>query len=294
MTMSTIDEILASATRSGLPRLDGQLLLLHAWGADPQSPGERRAWLLSHGEASVTGAVQQRFDALVRRRLDGEPLAYLTGHKEFFGLPLAVDARVLVPRPDTEVLVEWALEILELAPSPHATRPQSVLDLGTGSGAVALAIKHTRPDLQVDAVDASTHALAVAEANARRLGLAVHFLAGHWFEPVRGRYDCIASNPPYVAAADPHLPALRHEPREALVAGPDGLQDIRLIIAAAGLHLHPGGWLLIEHGYDQGQAVRALFASAGFAQVSTRRDIAHLERCTGGRVIADGVSPMVK
>lgn len=292
--MTTVDAALAAAALAGLARLDSQLLLLHAWDKPPQSAGTLRAWLIAHGEDPLPLEVLTRFEALVTQRANGVPLAYLTGHKEFFGLPLAVDARVLVPRPDTELLVSWALEVLADSPESAAARPPSVLDLGTGSGAVALAIKHCHPAAQVDAVDASTDALAVAASNARTLGLQVQFLAGDWLQPVRGRYDCIVSNPPYVAAADPHLPALRHEPLRALVAGADGLQDIRTITAAAADHLQPGGWLLIEHGFDQGPAVRQLFTRAGFLVVTTRSDLAGHERCTGGRVIGDSLPAMVK
>jgi len=289
--LTTVDTALSAAANAGLARLDSQLLLLHAWGQAPQSAGALRAWLLAHGDDALPPEVQVRFEGLVQRRSSGEPLAYLTGHKEFFGLALAVDARVLVPRPDTELLVSWALEVLA---DPAPQRAPSVLDLGTGSGAVALAIKHGQPQAQVDAVDASAAAVAVAESNARALGLQVRFLVGDWLQPVRGRYDCIVSNPPYVADADPHLPALRHEPLQALVAGPDGLQDIRTITAAAANHLHPGGSLLVEHGYDQGPAVRRLFAHAGFTEITTRRDLAGHERCTGGRVIRNALPPLVK
>ena len=292
--VTTVDAALAAAARAGLARLDGQLLLLHAWGKAPQSAGTLRAWLLAHGDDAVAPEVHTRFEALVQRRSEGEPLAYLTGHKEFFGLSLSVDARVLVPRPDTELLVSWALEVLAVQPAPGTRRPLSVLDLGTGSGAVALAVKHCQPQVQVDAVDASADALAVAASNARALGLQVRFLAGDWLQPVRDRYDCIVSNPPYVAAGDPHLPALRHEPLQALVAGADGLRDIRAIANAATGHLVPGGWLLIEHGFDQGPAVRSLFAAAGMGEITTRRDLAGHERCTGGRVIDNAVPPLVK
>lgn len=294
VAVSTVDSALAAAARAGLARLDSQLLLLHAWDKAPQSAGTLRAWLLAHGEDAVPPDVGKRFGTLVQRRSAGEPLAYITGHKEFFGLALAVDARVLIPRPDTELLVSWALEVLADRPASAHGRPPTVLDLGTGSGAVALAIKHGLPQAHVDAVDASAEALALAESNARNLGLQVRFVAGDWLQPVHETYDCIVSNPPYVAEADPHLPALRHEPLQALVAGPDGLQDIRTITAAAVSHLHPGGRLLVEHGFDQGPAVRRLFAQAGFVEISTRRDLAGHERCTGGRVIHDGLPLLVK
>ena len=292
--MTTVDAALTAAARAGLARLDSQLLLLHAWGRTPESASMLRAWLLAHGDSVLPPEVHHRFEGLVQRRSAGEPLAYLTGHKEFFGLALAVDPRVLVPRPDTELLVGWAREVLAALPVRAHGRPASVLDLGTGSGAVALAIKHSWPRAQVDAVDASAEALALAESNARALGLQVRFLAGDWLQPVRERYDCIVSNPPYVADDDPHLAALRHEPLQALVAGPDGLRDLRTITAAAASHLHPGGCLLVEHGFDQGAAVRGLFAQAGFGEITTRRDLAGHERCTGGRVIHDACPPLVK
>jgi release factor glutamine methyltransferase len=213
----------------------------------------------------------------VHRRTGGEPLGYITGQQAFYGLELAVDARVLVPRPDTETLVDWTLAAL--ADTPQAR----ILDLGTGSGAIALALKHTRPDWQVHAVDASTEALAVAQANAQRLGLVVAFSQGSWLTQVQGRFHAIVSNPPYIAAQDPHLAALTHEPLAALASGAQGLDDLRSIVLQAPVHLHSGGWLLLEHGYDQATAVRALLTAAGLAQVQSRRDLAGIERCSGGQ-----------
>ena len=188
-----------------------------------------------------------------------------------------MDARVLDPRPDTETLVDWALELLAPLAAPR------VLDLGTGSGAIALALQHQRPDAQVSAVDASTDALAVAQANAARLGLAVQFARGDWLRGVAGQFDVIVSNPPYIAAADPHLAALRHEPLQALASGADGLDDIRSIVAQAPTHLQPGGWLLLEHGWDQAEAVQALLRAAGGEQVQSRKDLAGIARCSGGQ-----------
>ena len=204
-------------------------------------------------------------------------MAYLTGVKEFYGLPLHIDARVLDPRPDTETLVDWALEVLAPLPAPR------VLDLGTGSGAIALAVQHQRPQAQVSAVDASQDALAVAQTNATRLGLAVRFHQGHWLQGMAGTFDAIVSNPPYIAAADPHLAALTHEPLQALASGADGLDDIRTIVAQAPAHLAPGGWLLLEHGWDQAGAVRTLLEAAGFGQVQSRKDLAGIGRCSGGQ-----------
>jgi release factor glutamine methyltransferase len=265
----------------GLDRLDAQLLLLHALG----KPDGARAWLLAHDGDSLTTQQQQHFVQLVQRRAAGEPLAYITGHKEFFGLDLDVDARVLVPRPDTETLVEWALQVLaDFVPS-SATESGggNVLDLGTGSGAVALALQHARPDLRVHALDTSADALQVALANAQRLRLPVKFMQGSWLAGVSGRYQAIVSNPPYIAALDRHLKDLAHEPMQALVSGKEGLDDIRQIVTQAGSHLHAGGWLLLEHGYDQAAAVRDLLVNAGFEDVQSRRDLSGIERCSGGR-----------
>jgi release factor glutamine methyltransferase len=187
---------------------------------------------------------------------------------------------VLVPRPDTETLVEWALQQLAHADMPAFAR---VLDLGTGSGAIALALKKTRPALDVTAVEASSDALAVAAANAQQHRLPVHFLQSNWFENISGRFHLIVSNPPYVADADAHLPALHHEPIQALTAGKDGLDDLRRIIAQAPAYLQPQGWLLLEHGYDQARAVRELLQQRGFADVQSRADLAGTLRCSGGR-----------
>jgi release factor glutamine methyltransferase len=264
---------MAVAMAQGLDRLDAQLLVLHAL----DRPAHDRAWLLAHDTDALTPAALAALEQSALRRATGEPLAYITGHKEFFGLDLLVDARVLVPRPDTETLVDWALEILQATPAG------AVVDLGTGSGAIALALKHTQPALQVSAVDYSADALAVALANALRLRLDVVFTQGSWLAGVQGRFELIVSNPPYIAAADTHLAALTHEPLQALASGADGLDDLRTIITQAPPHLRPGGWLLLEHGYDQAAAVRALLVAAGLQQVQTRRDLAGIERCSGGQ-----------
>ena len=268
---------MAAAQTLGLERLDSQLLLLHALGKTASA----RAWLLAHDTDELTPEVAQAFRALCLRRASGEPLAYIVGSKEFFGLALQVDGRVLVPRPDTETLVDWSLERLQL---PDLLQ---VLDLGTGSGAIALALAHSlqaagRP-AQITAVDASADALDVARDNAARLGLAVHFIESSWLAQVTGRFHLIASNPPYIASADPHLAALVHEPLQALTAGADGLDDIRQIIEDAPSHLLPGGWLLLEHGYDQADRVRGLLMQRGFSQVQSRLDLAGIERCSGGQ-----------
>jgi release factor glutamine methyltransferase len=273
MPMNVQQALSAACSALGLQRLDAQLLLLHAWGR----PSQDRAWLIAHDQDVLPPPVEQRYIELARLRAAGRPLAYLTGTREFYGLSLQVDARVLDPRPDTETLVDWALELLR-----GRTAPQ-VLDLGTGSGAIALAIKAQRPDCQLTAIDASADALAVAADNARRLGLDVRLLQGDWLQGHEGRYDLIVSNPPYIAEGDPHLAALGHEPRLALVAGADGLAALRAIVQQAPAHLECGGWLLLEHGWDQAAAVRALLQQAGLQQVQSRRDLAGIERCSGAQ-----------
>jgi release factor glutamine methyltransferase len=231
---------------------------------------------LAHDTDALPPQVTSTLETLATRRVAGEPLAYLMGHKEFFGLDLIVDARVLDPRSDTETLVEWALEVLP------ATGPARVVDLGTGSGAIALALKATRSSLDVTAVDYSTDALTVAQANAQRLSLDVQCIQGSWLDSVQGRFAAIVSNPPYIRADDTHLKALTHEPLQALASGDDGLDDIRRIVAKAPEHLEPGGWLLLEHGYDQAADVRWMLQTAGFSQVQSRMDLAGIERCSGG------------
>ena len=272
-----IAQALAQAQAQGLARIDAQLLLLHVLAR----PDAGRAWLLAHDTDPLEPDTQARFATLCQRRLAGEPVAYLTGHKEFYGLPLQVDARVLDPRPDTETLVDWALMLALPQPAPR------IVDLGTGSGAIALALQHQCPHAQVLAVDASEDALAVARGNAGRLGLPVRFAWGNWLagldREAGGPFDLIVSNPPYIAADDPHLAALTHEPLQALASGADGLQDLRTIIRQAPDHLVAGGWLLLEHGHDQAAAVQALLARAGFERVDSRKDIAGIDRCTGGR-----------
>lgn len=279
-TPLTVQQALTAAQALGLPRLDAQVLMLHALGREPHD----RAWLLAHNDDALPASVQAIWHSCVQRRLGSEPVAYIIGHKEFFGLRLQVDARVLDPRADTETLVEWALSCLADTPSP------AVVDLGTGSGAIALALKHARPDAQLSAVDASTDALNVAQANAQRLGLTVAFHHGSWLASFESRgaeppvlFDAIVSNPPYVASDDAHLAALTHEPLSALASGHDGLDDIRFIVRQAGHHLKPGGWLLLEHGFDQAHAVQTLLSNQGFESVQSRPDIAGILRCTGGQ-----------
>jgi release factor glutamine methyltransferase len=273
MNARTVAEALAAARAVGLDRLDAQLLLAHHLGRD-------RGWLLAHDDDPLASDVLVRFEVDVRQRAVGVPLAYLTGVREFHGLALQVSPAVLDPRPDTETLVDWALQMLQDA---REAAP-AVVDLGTGSGAVALAIAHRCPRARVTATDLSNDALAVASANARRLGLDVAFASGPWWSAVPGqRFSLAVSNPPYIAADDPHLPALRHEPLMALTPGGDGLDAIRAIVAGAAPALLPGAWLLIEHGWDQAEAVRALLSAEGFEDVQSRHDLAGHARCSGGR-----------
>ena len=271
----SIQNSLLSATQSGIERLDAQLLLLHALGKSQSD----RAWLITHDTESLSEPVLLSFQVLCQRRQQGEPLAYLVGSKPFFGLDLQVDKRVLVPRPDTETLVEWALT---LAVSSNKTT--SLLDMGTGSGAIALAIKHSKPDWQVTALDASIDALIVAQNNAKRLNLKINFLLSSWFDALSNeKFDVIVSNPPYIVEGDWHMTALAYEPKQALTSGADGLDDIRQIIAHAPQFLISNGWLLLEHGYDQAAAVRDLLDKRGFVQVQSKLDLAGIERCSGGQ-----------
>ena len=277
---------LGQARHSGLPRLDA-LCLLEALSNKP------RAWLIAHDDVDLGEAAARGWAGLLARRLAGEPLAYLVGGREFHGLWLDVNPAVLDPRPDTETLVDWAIEIL----GQITSAVPRVLDLGTGSGAIALAIKHTAPATDVSAVDISADALDTARRNGERLGLPVHWLLGDWWqalEPLNGedasvrRFDLIVSNPPYIAEHDPHLPALHHEPTRALVSGHDGLDALRVLIARAGNWLHDGAWLLLEHGHDQAAAVAALFdtpleCGGRWTGITHRRDLPGHVRCTGAR-----------
>ena len=272
MTEITITQALATAQTLGLDRLDAQLLLLHALG----KPDNQRAWLLAHDGEELTQHSADVFRSFTLRRLAGEPLAYIVGYKEFFGLRFNVDERVLVPRPDTEALVHWALDVLTSMAS------REILDLGTGSGAVAIAIAHSL-NVRVTATDFSLDALAVAAQNALQLGADVQFIHSNWLEKVNGCYHLIVSNPPYIESSDPHLVALSYEPLTALTAGESGLDDIRCIVHAAPQHLYPGGWLLLEHGYNQAAAVCELLAKHGFKEVQSRQDSAGIARCSGGR-----------
>ncbi len=276
-----ITQALHAALTLGVARLDAQLLLLHVAGKAPTD----RGWLLAHGEDHLPATATDEFKALAARCASGEPVAYLTRRQAFYGLDLVVDPRVLIPRPDTETLVDWALEVMD-ATQLESGGGGAILDLGTGSGAVALALKHSRPRWRVCASDASPDALAVARTNAARLSLGVDFAQGHWFDALRTEsrhFDLVVSNPPYIADDDAHLNALGHEPQQALTSGADGLDAIRHIVAGAPKHLANGGWLLLEHGYDQAERVRTLLAAHGFQQVQSRRDLVGIERCSGGQ-----------
>ncbi len=281
--MPTITQALESAASLGLQRLDAQWLLLHALAQQEPGLTKGRAWLVAHRDDTLAQETLDKFWHCVVRRSRAEPLAYITGERGFFGLSLRVDTRVLVPRPDSELLVQWAIESVD-----HITRRTQrtvrLLDLGTGSGAIALALKSERPALQVQASDNSADALAVARDNASRLGLDVAFAQRHWLDGVVQQYDCIVANPPYLAQHDPHLRDLGYEPVSALVAGVDGLADLRQIVAQARACLTPGGCLLLEHGYQQAHAVQGLLAAHRFSHISTRRDLGQNARCTGGKI----------
>ena len=270
----TVQALLREAA-VGTDAVDAEWLLGHV-------VGRPRSWLYAHRDDAVAPADAERFRALLARRVAGEPVAYLTGRRGFWSFDLAVTPATLIPRPETELLVELALDRLP------ADKSLTVGDLGTGSGAIALALAHERPKAWVVATDASADALAVARANAQALGLAnVDFREGDWCVPLAGeRFDLIASNPPYLADDDPHLGEgdLRFEPATALSCGVDGLEAIRRIAAAAPRHLLPGGWLLLEHGWTQGDAVRALLHDAGFVEVATHCDLEDRDRVTSGRL----------
>ncbi len=273
----TVATALADARARGVASLDAQLLLARVL-ATP------RTRLIADDDRRLTAEEDERWSAWLARRVAGEPLAYLLGEKEFHGLMFEVGADVLVPRPETELLVDWAAE--RVAPGRDNTprAPVRVVDLGTGSGAIALVLKKLRPHAEVTGIDASAVALAVARRNAARLGLTVELVASSWWNALAGRrFDVVVANPPYIAAGDPHLHALRHEPLMALTAGSDGLAAMRLIVAGAAAHLVPGGWMLLEHGHDQAEAVRDMLGAAGFAAIETRRDLSGHERATGGR-----------
>lgn len=257
----------------GLPRREREILL-------QELAGISRADALVATDRAIDCSRLPALNTAAARLHAGEPLAYVLGHQDFWDLRLGVSPAVLIPRPETELLVELALE--------RAQSGMTLLDLGTGSGAVALACASASSDLSVTAVDLSAEALAQARANAQRLRLAVEFRQSDWFERVRERFDLVVANPPYVAEGDAHLAALTWEPTNALVAGPEGLDHIRHIAARASTHLNPGGWLAVEHGFDQGPACRALLIQNGYVNVETAQDLAGHDRVTHGRTTADG------
>lgn len=264
--------IAALQRQSALDALDNRVLLCHALGVN-------RIALITQSERVLSAAEMQRYSALVQRRLDGEPIAYIVGQREFFGLPFEVSGAVLIPRPDTELLVELTLDRLPLN--------GRVLDMGTGSGAIAVSLAHTRKDADVSALDVSADALAIARRNADSNGVRVNFLLSDWYAALHGAapFDVIASNPPYIASGDHHLSEgdLRFEPVGALTDHADGLSALRTIVTGAPAHLKPQGWLLMEHGYDQAAAVRTLLTQAGYTEVQSWRDLAGIERVSGGR-----------
>ena len=267
----TVARVLEIA-RASIPLREARLLLQHCLGMS-------HAALAAHPERVLDSAEAGRFGAWVARRAAGEPIAYLVGRSEFYGLDFAVTPDVLIPRPETEMLVDLAVERLRASARPR------LLDLGTGSGCIAVTLAGRLPGAEVTAADASAAALAVARRNARAHAVALRFVAGDWFSALDGeRFDLIVSNPPYVAEGDPHLGQgdLRFEPVAALASGADGLDAIRRIVAAAPRHLLPGGWLLFEHGYDQATRCRELLHAAGFAEVASWRDLAGIERASGG------------
>ena len=279
----SIDDLIR---HSQLPRAEARRLLASL-------TGQPLTWFMAHGDDPADPDIAARFQALAERRRAGEPLAYLLGQQEFYGRPFAVSPAVLIPRADTETLVETALEQLLLLRQQRRTVPLSLLELGTGSGIIAITLALEAPDTEVHAVERSLEALAVAQQNAKALGAArIHWHAGSWWQALAcpRRFDLIVSNPPYIAAHDHHLQQgdLRFEPPQALAAGPDGLDDLRILIGGAPAHLNPGGWLLLEHGYDQEAPVQALLRDAGFADVFTRRDLAGQPRVSGGRWLGDG------
>jgi release factor glutamine methyltransferase len=259
--------------QSGLPPLEARLLAGRVLG-------KNNAWLIAYAEEPASSETEQAFAALAGRRGRGEPIAYILGEREFYGLDFKVAPAVLIPRPETELLVELALARI---PGNAAVR---VLDLGTGSGAIAVVLAKERPQALLTAVDVDYAALGVARENARRHGVRVRFFCGDWFGPLpRETFDVIVSNPPYVAAGDPHLALgdVRFEPQRALVGGADGLDCIRAIVERARAHLEPGAWLLFEHGYDQAEACRALLDAEGYQEVQSWPDLAGIARVSGGR-----------
>ncbi|MEO5881636.1 MAG: peptide chain release factor N(5)-glutamine methyltransferase [Caldimonas sp.] len=266
-----VAQALDEARARGVAALDARLML-------GRLLGRTATQLIAHDDQRL-GMAAARWADWLGRRAAGEPLAYLLGEKEFHGLMLEVTPAVLIPRPETELVVDWAGELLARSRGPAA-----VADLGTGSGAIALALKRAHPGVLVTATDVSATALDVARRNARRLGLEVDFIEASWWRGLEGRrFGVVVANPPYIREGDAALDALRHEPRSALTPGGDSLAALREIVAGAGTHMENGGSLLLEHGFDQADPVRGLLASAGFEAIETRRDLAGHPRATGGR-----------
>jgi release factor glutamine methyltransferase len=266
---TSIDQLLKNAP---LDALETRILLTHALGLS-------RVQLITQSERKMTADEAQRLSGLFERRSNGEPIAYITGEREFFGLGLLVTPAVLIPRPETELLVELAVERLP----DHG----SILDMGTGSGAIAVAIAHARPDAGVTAIDVSDAALAIARQNATRHGANVAFLQSDWYDALANlQFNIIVANPPYIVKDDVHLSQgdLRFEPIGALTDHADGLSALRTIVGGAKAHLAPGGWVLTEHGYDQASAVRELLHAQGFTDVQSWKDLASIERVSGARV----------
>lgn len=265
------------AIQQGLDRLDAQLLMLWAH----EKPFNQRAWLLAHDQDMIQEETYAKWLQLVNRRLNQEPFAYIVGQQDFYGLQLQVNPAVLIPRPDTETLVDWALE---LAPLFSHNLDQHLLDLGTGSGAIVLAFKSQQKNWSCTAVDASEAALQVAEKNSQNLNLPVEFILSDWCNNISKtrQFSLIVSNPPYIVPNDLHLAQLQFEPISALVAENQGLADIAQIVNQATLHLRNGAYLLLEHGYDQAEQVQQLLIQQGFNQVQSRQDLGGNWRCTGG------------
>lgn len=273
MTSTSVAAALAEARAGGISALDAQLLLAHLLGCS-------RTQLIAHDERLLSAAEGEAWQARLARRVGGEPVAYILGEKEFHGLVFEVSRDVLVPRPETELLVDWAASLLQALPGEP-----SLLDLGTGSGAIAIAVKAQCPQARVSASDASAAALAVARRNAQRLGTEVHFVEGSWWVPIGSqRFDVAVANPPYIAADDAHLATLRHEPTLALSPGGNGLGALAAVVAGAPAHLERGGWLVVEHGYDQAEPVADLFERAGLTGIECKSDLAGQPRATGGRL----------
>jgi release factor glutamine methyltransferase len=271
----TIDQALQLGRSQGLERTDALALLAHILQLS-------RAGLIAHGQTLLSEEQNAVFIEKIHQRLSGIPIAYIVGQREFYGMNLHVTADVLDPRADTETLVDWALSILQS--SLHAWPCAQVLDMGTGSGAIALAIAQHHPSAQVTATDYSEAALAIAQHNALVHQLPITFHISDWWSKLQGKkWHLIVSNPPYIALDDPHLPALQHEPALALTSGKDGLDAIREIIALAPVHLTPGGWLVLEHGYDQAHTVAELLHQSGFQAITHRHDISGICRCSGGQ-----------